>query len=80
MKKILLSLFIFIIFYGISCGKQSVDTEYKYMYTESNSVQALTASNDGYYFINGLYLYFCDYVTMESVVLCYKPNCLHDKE
>ena len=80
MKKILLSLFIFIIFYGISCGKQSVDTDYKYMYSESNSVQALTASNDGYYFINGLYLYFCDYETMESVVLCNKPNCLHDKE
>lgn len=80
MRKILLSLFLFMIFGGISCGKQSIDADYKYMYAESNSIQALTASSDGYYFINGLYLYFCDYETMESVVLCNKPNCLHDKE
>lgn len=80
MKNILLSLFIFIIFSGISCGKQSIDTEYQYMYGESNSVQALTSSSEGYYFINGLYLYYCDYETMESLVLCDKPNCLHDKE
>lgn len=32
MRKILLSLFLFMIFCGISCGKQSIDADYKYMY------------------------------------------------
>lgn len=40
----------------------------------------ITASEDGYYFVNGLYLYFCSYDHMEPIVLCNKPECLHDKE
>ena len=52
----------------------------QYMYMGMNSQQYITASNEGYYFINGLYLYYCDFNGMEPIVLCNKPNCLHDKE
>ncbi|WP_195468591.1 hypothetical protein [Clostridium sp. D43t1_170807_H7] len=52
----------------------------QYMYMGMNSQQYITASNEGYYFINGLYLYYCDFNGMEPIVLCNKLNCLHDKE
>ena len=52
----------------------------QYMYMSMDSQQYITASKEGYYFINGLYLYYCDFNTMNPIVLCNKPNCLHDKE
>ena len=81
MKKIILVLTLVTLMISIvGCKKRSSDTEYKYMYSEGNYIQRLTASTEGYYFVNGFYLYYCDYETMEPVVLCNKPNCLHDKE
>ena len=87
MKKILSFITIMLIINIIGCeAKIKSDNNYikeedfQYMYMNKNSEQYITTSDEGYYFINGLYLYYCDFSSMEPVVLCNKPNCLHDKE
>ena len=52
----------------------------QYMFMGSQDQNYIAMAENGYYFLNGIYIYYCDFNTMESVVLCNKPNCLHDKE
>lgn len=40
----------------------------------------MSETDKGYYFINGLYLYYMNKDTLETTVLCNRPNCLHDRE
>ena len=40
----------------------------------------ITESPDGFYFIDGIYLYYMDKETLSPVPLCKKADCLHDKE
>lgn len=73
--------------YMVGCSKnvESINKyiegqDAKYMYMMGERDRYITASDEGYYFVNGLYLYFCDYDSMESTVLCNRVECLHDKE
>ena len=52
----------------------------QYMFMGSQDKNYIAMAENGYYFLNGIYIYYCDFDTMQSVVLCNKPNCLHDKE
>ena len=54
------------------------ETDYPFMYGDAEMYMA--ESPDGYYFIDGNFLYFIDKETMQAVPLCGKPNCKHQHE
>lgn len=54
--------------------------DYQYMYFTQGFTSNIAESKNGYYFLSGQYLYYADKKTMKPVILCNKPNCLHDKE
>lgn len=70
----------------IGCSKKDLGDNYvsnedaQYMFMQSSLDKYIAKSDSGYYFVNGLYLYYADKETMKPVILCDKPNCLHDKE
>lgn len=42
---------------------------------------SIAETEDGYYFLSGnCFLYYADKETMEAVLLCSRPDCLHDQE
>lgn len=85
-KIILVIIFICTIISSGCSNKAETSSSYikekdaQYMYMRTDGERYITAGDNGYYFINGLYLYYCDYESMEPIVLCNKANCLHDKE
>lgn len=48
-------------------------------YSDTNFTY-LTASQTGYYFLDGNFLYYMDKGTLDPVPLCKRPDCLHSKE
>ncbi|RCX18245.1 hypothetical protein DFR58_1053 [Anaerobacterium chartisolvens] len=54
--------------------------DFQYMYFTQGRVPMMAESESGYYFFSGFYLYYADKKTMKPVILCNKPNCLHDAE
>jgi hypothetical protein len=78
-------LLILILLAGCSSNTASVNTyveglDCQYMYITQCSGSVIAESEEGYYFICGHFIYYADKQTMEPVVLCNKPNCLHEKE
>lgn len=70
-----------------SCSKQYNTSntyipyqDYQYTYNNQGSFSDIAESEDGYYFLSGFYLYYADKTTMNPVILCNKPNCLHSDE
>jgi hypothetical protein len=57
---------------------QGQDSQYMFMQTDDD--RYIVKGNNGYYFANGNYLYYADSKSMKPIILCNKPNCLHDKE
>ena len=57
----------------------STDFQYNMEYDDLG-FSYMTESKDGYYFIDGLYLYYMDKETLSPIPLCKKADCLHDKE
>ncbi|MFC6333805.1 hypothetical protein ACFP56_14345 [Paenibacillus septentrionalis] len=57
-------------------------TDYQYYWHQQGQGQGITESEDGYYFINGSYLYYMDKHSMEPVLLDNNPSndCSPDKE
>ena len=87
MKNIMFFLLLILSIFTIGCNNEKyLGNEYieekdaQYMFMRTDGERYITRSEEGYYFINGLYLYYCDFNEMEPLVLCNKPNCLHDKE
>ena len=87
MKYFILCLFLILNIFTISCSdERNLGNEYiegkdaQYMFMTTDGERYITRSEEGYYFINGWYLYYSDFNTMNPIVLCNKPNCLHDKE
>ncbi|MGL4742101.1 MAG: hypothetical protein ACRC41_15080 [Sarcina sp.] len=81
MKKILAGLlFTSMIFSGCSNTKKLSNDEIfnTDFYNESESF--ITENEKGYYFVNGNYIYYTDKESMKPIVLCNKPNCLHEKQ
>jgi hypothetical protein len=56
------------------------EQDFQYTYMKDASFQTITESKEGYYFLSGHYLYYADKSTMKPVILCNKPNCLHEDE
>ena len=62
--------------------------EDEFLYEEDMNLEIYTGdvfnriapSGDGIYYVTGEYLYFYDYASGQSVLLCNKPNCKHNKE
>ena len=55
--------------------------DFQYTYAPPDSgMPTIAESENGYYFLNGYYLYYADKSAMEPVILCNKPNCLHQEE
>lgn len=54
--------------------------DFQYMYFRQGSSPVMAEAENGYYFLSGCYLYYADKKTMKPVILCNKPNCLHDNE
>ncbi len=52
----------------------------QYTYKSQGSFSNMAESEDGYYFLCGYYLFYADKSTMKPVILCNKPNCLHEDE
>ncbi len=81
-----LSLSIVLIFVSLAAchntddGSTNFDLKFNirtdYQWNQADMAQA----DNGYYFMNGLYLYFLDKATLTPIALCDKPNCSHDKE
>lgn len=54
--------------------------DHQYYYYSSEGAQSMAESESGYYFLGGEYLYFMDKASMAPVIVCNKPNCLHNEE
>lgn len=52
----------------------------QFYYYCSADAQPMAESEKGYYFFSGDYLYCADKSNMTPVIVCDKPNCLHDEE
>ncbi|MDQ0115053.1 hypothetical protein [Paenibacillus harenae] len=50
------------------------DTDYQYYLHKQGTGQKITETEDGYYLINGSYLYYMDKQTMEPILLDNNPN------
>lgn len=86
-KKLLsVILIVYITSILIGCSKKDLGDKYvsnedaQYMFMQSSLDKYIAKSDSGYYFANGLYLYYADKESMKPVILCDKPNCLHDRE
>ncbi len=85
-KFILVYILIFLFTLSSCGGKQYTENTYingqdfQYMYFRQGSSPIMAESENGYYFFSGCYLYYADKATMKPVILCNKPNCLHDNE
>jgi hypothetical protein len=91
MKKLKFSSIIFFLFTTVlvlaSCGNKKITEDsyvsgqdYQYMYFTQAYNSHMVEGKDGYYFFSGNYLYYADKKTMKPVIMCNKPNCLHDME
>ncbi|MHB8063341.1 MAG: hypothetical protein ACYDG2_12010, partial [Ruminiclostridium sp.] len=85
-KLVILSLIIYLIVLS-GCGSKTITEnsyikgqDFQYMYFEQGSSIIMAETENGYYFFSGWYLYYADKQTMKPVILCSKPNCLHDTE
>ena len=84
----LIVLFTCLMMLSIGCTKQDPEitydhpiqyhpeTDYQYYMHQDSSGQGIAESRDGYYFINGSYLYYMDKQSMEPILLDNNPN--HD--
>ena len=54
--------------------------DHQFYYYSSESTHSMAESDSGYYFLGGQYLYFVDKANMTPVIVCNKPNCLHNEE
>ena len=85
-KLILVYISIFLLTLSGCGGKQYTENTYidgqdfQYMYFRQGSNPIMAESENGYYFFSGCYLYYADKTTMKPIILCNKPNCLHDNE
>ncbi|WP_288221666.1 hypothetical protein [uncultured Clostridium sp.] len=85
-KGLLVILILYITSILIGCKNKELGDNYvsnedaQYMFMQSTLDRYIAKSDSGYYFANGLYIYYADKETMQPVILCDKPNCLHDKE
>ena len=89
MKRILSLVLTFILTVTLaSCGQEEAITgmEYvegqdqQYFYSDLGSNTLFTETEDGYYYFVGFYLCYTDKETMQSAVLCGRPDCLHQNE
>lgn len=89
-KQTILTLFISIccLFIFTSCGNVSTDfsntynseTDSQFSYIPQGSPPSIAEAKDGYYFLAGYYLYYVDKKDRKPIILCNKPNCLHNNE
>lgn len=71
---------------GCSSKNNKINTEQSSVsYVENEDFQnfidsssAFAKADNGYYFLNGMKLYFFDTNTKESYIVCNKPNCTHN--
>lgn len=59
--------------------KPSTDFQLNLEYDDTGT-NYITESEDGFYFIDGMYLYYMDKPSLEPIPLCKRADCLHDKE
>ena len=91
MKKLLSLLLLLSSLVLTSCSDKAeppILKEDEFLYEENMNLEIHTRSvfnriapsGDGIYYVTGEYLYFYDYASGQSVLLCNKPNCKHNKE
>lgn len=93
MKLILLSTLCTAVLSFTGCGSQTLiesssykteylpEEDYNYLsYNWLDEKQRMAQSNEGIYFLAGDYLFFMDWDTKQTVLLCFKPDCLHADE
>lgn len=81
-------LVLFFLVIGLTgCGKKELgDTyiegsDYQYMYMgDDNLYMHQARGRNGYFFLQGHYIYYLDDATQKLVPLCNKADCLHDQE
>lgn len=88
MKKITLCFALLLVIFNLAACAKKYSTantyidgqDFEYTYAKDSSYQTIAESEDGYYFLCGYYLFYADKATMNPVILCNKPNCLHFDE
>ena len=85
-RRILLLILLTSIIFLSSCIEGKIDTSSEYnfetdcqYYNYFAGAYYLAEGEDGYYYEENGFLRFIDKNSMESVVLCNKPECLHDQ-
>jgi hypothetical protein len=75
------------VFILVGCGNKKITEDsyvsgqdYQYMYFTQGYNSHMVEVKDGYYFFSGSYLYYADKKAMKPVIMCNKPNCLHNME
>ena len=71
-----------------SCGFANTDlsntynpeADSNYSYIPQGTPATIAETKNGYYFLAGAYLYYVDKNSKKPVILCNKPNCLHNNE
>ncbi len=53
--------------------------DFQFMY-DSQQDTLMAESKDGYYFFSGLFLYYVNKASMSPIILCNRPNCMHEEE
>ncbi len=87
-RKFIILVFLIIAMLGVSgCGKTNPGdsyvegSDYQYMFEGSwIFYQKSARGTNGYFFVNGHYIYYLDDNTQKLVPLCNKADCLHNRE
>ena len=95
MKKLISAVLSICILSGIvctisSCGEKPLEIDYsdkyienqdyQYMYADGFGHSSFQKSDNGYYTAVNNFIFYIDGDTMDVTPLCYKSDCLHDKE
>lgn len=89
-KQIISMTFMFILFITACSHNEALqivddnyhpETDYQYYFHTQGNGQIVAESEDGYYFLNGSYLYYMDKQSMEPILFDARPNhdCAPDK-
>lgn len=89
-KRITLTLLLLMLYSFVvsSCGFEKVDfsdtynpeTDSQYTYIPQGAPSTIAETKEGYYFLAGSYLYYAGKNDRKPIILCNKPNCLHNSE
>lgn len=87
MKKCMGAIMFFLVVSVLTgCGKKNLGdgyvegSDFQYMYLDEWNRMNQQKGENGFYFVQGYYVYSLDSATQKLIPLCNKADCLHDRE